>query len=173
MDAADRIRKFLQEQFSEAVIREENFRGELVFYVKPDSLVEIIHALHENDELDIKFLSDITSLDWFGHARESGGRFEVIYNLYSLSSKQRLFLKVRLEGDSPAITTLSDLFAGANWLEREVFDLMGIRFDGHPNLTKILTPDDLEGHPLRRDYPLTWEQPVFSWNKDDPPEVIK
>lgn len=163
----------MRDQFSEAVVREDNFRDDLTFYIKPESLVEIVRALSENDELDIRFLSDITSLDWYGHEEESGGRFEVIYNLYSLSHKQRLFLKVRLEGGDPVIATLCDLFAGANWMEREVFDLMGIVFEGHPNLTKILTPDDLVGHPLRRDFPLTWEQPVFNWNKDDPPEVIK
>jgi NADH-quinone oxidoreductase subunit C len=58
-------------------------------------------------------------------------------------------------------------------MEREVWDLFGVNFEGHPEMTKILTPDELEGHPLRKDYPLTWEQPVFSWNKNDPPEVIK
>jgi NADH-quinone oxidoreductase subunit C len=99
--------------------------------------------------------------------------FEVIYNLYSLSHRYRFFLKVRLPGDNPTIASLTHLWQGANWLEREVYDLMGIYFEGHPDLSKILTPDELEGHPLRKDYPLTYEMPQFSWNKDQPPEVIK
>jgi NADH-quinone oxidoreductase subunit C len=124
-------------------------------------------------ELDVRFLADITSVDWLGHEREKDGRFEVAYNLYSIKNTHRFFLKVHLPADNPEIASLTHLWEGANWLEREVWDLMGITFTGHPDLTKILTPDDLEGHPLRRDFPLTWEQPRFSWNKDNPPEVIK
>ena len=80
---------------------------------------------------------------------------------------------MRLSAEKPEIQSLTPIWNGANWLEREVWDMMGISFIGHPDMTKILTPDDLEGHPLRRDFPLTWEVPQFSWNKDAPPEVIK
>lgn len=169
----DKIRSFFNSNFSEALIKEDDFRQQQSFYIKPEFLVEICEALLDDDDLDVKFLSDITALDWLGHEEEKNGRFEVIYNLYSLSHHYRFFLKVRLEGENPKISSLTDLWAGANWLEREVFDLMGIYFEGHPNLTKILTPEDLEGHPLRKDFPLTWEQPVFNWNKEQPPEVIK
>jgi NADH-quinone oxidoreductase subunit C len=71
------------------------------------------------------------------------------------------------------VTSITPIWAGADWLEREVFDMMGIIFNGHPNLTKILTADELDGHPLRKDFPLTYEEPHFSYNKDDPPEVTK
>ncbi|MFQ5498656.1 MAG: NADH-quinone oxidoreductase subunit C [Candidatus Zixiibacteriota bacterium] len=169
----DKIRKFMNDEFGEAVIREDNFRSQQSFYIQPEQLVSICQALLDDPELDVKLLADITSLDWHGHEEEKNGRFEVVHNLYSLSNAYRFFLKVRLSGDNPRIASVSHIWAGANWMEREVWDMMGIVFEGHPNLTKILTPDELEGHPLRRDFPLTYEQPRFSWNKNDPPEVIR
>ena len=169
----DRIRDFLQERFGDQIIREENFRDQQSFYVKPKALAGIAESLYYADDLDIRFLADITSVDWLGHEREAWGRFEVVYNLYSLRHKYRFFLRVHLPGDQPEIQSLTSLWIGANWMEREVWDMMGIVFIGHPDLTKILTADDLEGFPLRRDFPLTYEEPQFSWNKDNPPEVIR
>ncbi|UCD63749.1 MAG: NADH-quinone oxidoreductase subunit C [Candidatus Zixiibacteriota bacterium] len=169
----DKLREFFKTRFAEAVVKEDTFRDQLSFYVRPDALLDVCQALRHDAELDVRFLSDITAVDWLGHRRESEGRFEVIYNLYSLGHRYRFFVKVLLPAENPTVASLCDLWPSANWLEREVFDLMGVRFAGHPDLTKILTPDELEGHPLRRDYPLTWEQPAFSWNKDEPPEVIK
>jgi NADH-quinone oxidoreductase subunit C len=169
----DKVRSFLKSSFADAIVREDDFRGQQSFYIKPEALAPICEELIHNSELDVKYLSDITSLDWLGHQEEKNGRFEVIYNLYSLPRRYRFFLKVRLPGDNPRIASLTHLWQGANWLEREVYDMMGIEFEGHPDLTKILTPDELEGHPLRKDFPLTWEQPQFSWNIDGPPEVIK
>jgi NADH-quinone oxidoreductase subunit C len=169
----EKVRDFIRANFADAVVREDNFRNQQSFYIRAEELVHVCRALWEDPELDVRFLSDITSLDWLGHEEEKHGRFEVIYNLYSLRHKYRLFLKVRLGGDNPHIGTLSHIWAGANLMEREVWDMMGIVFDGHPDLTKLLTPDEFEGHPLRKDFPLTYEQPQFSWNKDEPPEVIR
>ncbi|UCE24074.1 MAG: NADH-quinone oxidoreductase subunit C [Candidatus Zixiibacteriota bacterium] len=169
----DKIREFLNSRFADALIKEDNFRDQQSFHIKPECLVDICQALMDDADLKIKYLSDITSLDWLGHEQEKDGRFEVVYNLYSLDHRYRFFIKVRLPDDKPRIQSLTSLWSGANWMEREVYDLMGIEFEGHPDLTKILTPDELEGYPLRKDFPLTWEQPAFSWNKDDPPEVVK
>lgn len=169
----DKVRAFLNSKFADAVICEDNFRNQQSFYIKPERLLDICHALVEAGDLDINYLSDITSLDWLGHEQEKDGRFEGVYNLYSLSNCYRFFLKVRLPADNPTVPSLTGLWQSANWLEREVYDMMGIRFEGHPNLTKILTPDELEGYPLRKDFPLTYEVPQFNWNKDNPPEVIK
>ncbi|HWR81872.1 MAG TPA: NADH-quinone oxidoreductase subunit C [Candidatus Deferrimicrobium sp.] len=169
----DKVREFLNSSFPGAVIREDNFRAQQSFYIRPEMVVPICEELLSNDALDLKYLSDITSLDWLGLQPEKAGRFEVVYNLYSLTHKYRFFLKVCLPGDNPTVASVSHLWPAAEWLEREVFDMMGIIFDGHPDLSKILTPDELEGHPLRKDFPLTWEQPQFSWNKDQPPEVVK
>jgi len=169
----DQVRKFLQSRFSEAILREENFRGDQSFYIKPESLFSVCQAFMDDTEIDAHYLADVTSVDWLGHEEEMGGRFEVVYNLYSIQHKYRFFLKVMLPAENPAIDSLTPLWQGANWLEREVWDMMGITITGHPDLTKILTTDELEGHPLRRDFPLTYEVPQFNWNKDDPPEVLK
>ena len=169
----DKLREFFNSRFADAVVKEDNFRNEQSFYIKPQYLVGACQALLDEAELDIRFLSDITSLDWLGHEQEKDGRFEIVYNLYSISNCYRFFIKVRLPEENPTIQTLTNLWSGADWMEREVYDLMGIKFEGHPNLIKILTADELEGHPLRKDFPLTYEVPQFNWNKDDPPEVIK
>ncbi|MEE8576739.1 MAG: NADH-quinone oxidoreductase subunit C [candidate division Zixibacteria bacterium] len=174
MSFQDNIRRFLNSRFGSSVLSEDLFRDELSFYIRPDALVSICQAFLDDDSLDIRFLKDITSVDWFGNQpEEAKGRFEVVYNFYSLKHKARFFLKVRLPVSNPEVSSLTALFQAADWLEREVWDMMGIVFTGHPDLTKILTADELEGHPLRRDFPLTYEQPRFSWNKDNPPEVIK
>ncbi|MBI5265661.1 MAG: NADH-quinone oxidoreductase subunit C [candidate division Zixibacteria bacterium] len=170
----ERIREFLAAKFSEAILREDDFRSQQSFYIKPGYLMPICEALTDAPDLDIKYLADITCVDWLGHpVADTEGRFEVVYNLYSLTTHYRFFLKAMLGGEKPEIASLTPLWNGANWMEREVFDLFGITFVGHPDLTKILTPDDLEGHPLRKDFSLTYEVPVFTWNKDLPPEVIK
>lgn len=167
------VRKFLQDQFGESLIKETDFRGLQAFYVKPEALLEICEALQAERSLDVRFLSDITSVDWLGHEQEMGGRFEVVYIFFSPSHSHRFSLRVMLPEENPEVESLTPLWDGANWMEREVWDMMGIVFTRHPNLTKLLTPDNLEGHPLRRDFPLTWEEPAFTWNKDDPPEVIR
>ncbi len=169
----EKILDFLEDKFSGSIISRDKFRGDWSFFIKPNDITLFCKGFLNNYELDIKYLSDMTSVDWFDHEEEKKGRFEVVYNFYSLKNKIRFFLKARLPAENPEIDSITNYFASADWMEREIFDLMGIKFKGHPDLRKILTPDDLEGHPLRRDYPLTWEQPVFTWNKDDPPEVIK
>jgi len=168
----EKLREFFESNFKDALVREDNFRGQQSFYIKREHLVDVCQALQTDTDLEFKFLSDITSLDWLGDLYEKEGRFEVIYNLFSLKHKYRFFVKVRLPEDDPVIDSLTSLWMTANWLEREVNDLMGIEFTGHPDPRKILTPDDLEGHPLRKDFPLTYEVPQFSFNKDEPPEVI-
>lgn len=168
-----KIRAFFEERFSDVLIRANKFRGDWYFHIRPDAIIDVCEALVDDDTLGIAQLSDLTSCDWLNTEYASDGRFEVVYNFLSITHRYRFFVCCHLPEDNPTIESIVQVFAGANWMEREVWDLMGITFEGHPDLTKILTPDDLEGHPLRKDFPLTWEQPVFSWNKDDPPEVIK
>jgi NADH-quinone oxidoreductase subunit C len=168
----DKLKEFFKKNFTSALLREDNFRDQLSFYIKKEFLYDILKALYEDSDLEFHFLSDICSLDWLNHDEEKEGRFEVIYNLYSLKHHYRFFVKVRLEADNPEIDSVTSIWDGADWMEREVYDLMGINFTGHPNLVKILTPDDLVGFPLRKDFPLTYEIPRFSYNKNEPPEVI-
>jgi len=164
---------FLKNNFSDRIISSDEFRGMVSYRVKPESLVSICKALHESNEFAVKYLAEISCIDWLGHENEKEGRFEVVYVLHSYQANYRFIINVRVDAEKPDVPSLTCIWNGANWLEREAFDLFGINFVGHPNLTKIVTPDELEGHPLRKDFPLTWEQPHFSWNKDDPPEVIK
>lgn len=172
MNAEIQVRDFLQRKFGEAILKQVTFADQESYIVRADALFEICQALFQEKSLDVRFLADITSVDWLDHPMAADGRYEVVYNLYSLKHKYRFFLKVHLPEDDPTIDSLTSLWRGANWMEREVFDLMGIKFTGHPNLERILTADDMEGHPLRRDFPLTYELPQFSHNKDRPPEVI-
>ncbi len=169
----EKVRQFLEANYKDAVIREDNFRDQQSFYVDRDYIFELLDSLRGDRNLEFNLLADICSLDWMGQPEEKEGRFEVIYNLYSIKNKYRLLIKVRLSGDDPVIDTVTPIWHTANWLEREVWDMMGIKFSGHPNLIKIVTPDFLDGHPLRKDFPLTYEVPRFSYNMKEPPEVIK
>ncbi|MFH2037734.1 MAG: NADH-quinone oxidoreductase subunit C [Candidatus Zixiibacteriota bacterium] len=166
------LREFFEANFKDALIKEDSFRDQQSFYVRNDRLFDICHALFNDMKLDVKFLIDICALDWLGNIEEESGRFEVIYNFMSLSNKYRFFIKVKLSANKPEIDSISSIWKTANWLEREVYDLMGVIFIGHPNLTKIVTPDELEGHPHRKDFPQYYEMPRFTHNKNEPPEVI-
>jgi len=168
----EKLKEFFEKNFSGALLREDDFRGELSFFIRKEFLLDICKALFDDRELEVRFLSDICALDWLGQPEEDEGRFEVVYNLYSIKNKYRFFLRVKLSEDNPDVDSITSIWQSANWLEREVYDLMGVNFLGHPDLRKILTPDELEGHPLRKDFPLTYEIPQFSFNKNEPPEVI-
>jgi NADH-quinone oxidoreductase subunit C len=174
MDIRLQLREYLTSQFGDAILSEDNFRDQQSFIVRPESILDVCHALHDHDDLTVNMLADITAVDWLGDDYETlYGRFEVVYNLYSLKHAYRFFLKAFLPADKPELSSITAIWNGANWMEREIWDLFGITFAGHPDLTKILTPDELEGHPLRKDFPLTYEQPQFTFNKDLPPEVIR
>jgi NADH-quinone oxidoreductase subunit C len=125
-------------------------REEMTIYVDRSSIREACAVLRDDAECAFNFLSDVTCVDWY----PSEPRFEVVYHLLSIAKKERVRLKVRLDSDSPAVESLTSVWPGANYFEREVFDLFGIRFTGHPYLRRILMPEDWEGHPLRKDYPV-------------------
>ena len=124
-------------------------RNELTLWVDPLQLLEALRVLR-GSKAGFEDLADITAVDWF----PSEPRFEVVYSLLSYQLKERLRVKVRLSGADPSVETITSLWAGASSFEREIFDLFGIRFQGHPDLRRILLPDDWEGHPLRKDYPV-------------------
>ena len=113
-------------------------------------LRETCMLLKSDPNCDFNYLSDVTCVDWLPEEP----RFEVIYHLFSIAKKERVRLKVRLAGDSPVVESVTSIWPGANYSEREVFDLFGVRFIGHPYLRRLLMPEDWEGHPLRKDYPV-------------------
>jgi NADH-quinone oxidoreductase subunit C len=123
-------------------------RNELTIYVVRESLPAVCEQLKTSGLVD--YLSDLTCADYY--PREP--RFEVAYHLLSMKRKERVRLKVRLEGGNPQIESITSLWPAAGFFEREVFDLFGIRFLGNPDLRRILMPEDWEGHPLRKDYPV-------------------
>jgi NADH-quinone oxidoreductase subunit C len=141
---------------------------EFTVIIDKNDLIDIVLYLRDDPELRYRHLSDITVADYPDRKK----RFDLVYHLYSFELKKYIRLKVRL-AENESIETLTGEWDTADWLEREVYDMFGITFKGHPDLRRILMWPEFEGHPLRRDYPLTYEMPHFSYNKDNPPEVIK
>ncbi len=125
-------------------------RDEMTIYVGRPFLREACVLLKEDPGCLFNYISDVTCVDWLPNEP----RFEVIYHLLSTSKKERLRLKVRLSADSPVVDSVTSIWPGANYFEREVFDLFGVRFTGHPYMRRLLMPEDWEGHPLRKDYPV-------------------
>jgi NADH-quinone oxidoreductase subunit C len=119
-------------------------------YIARDDVLTVMRALRDRPELRFSVLAELTAVDFW--PREP--RFELIYILISLEHRYRVRLKVRLAGDSANVATVSGVWPAANWLEREVWDLFGIVFDGHPDPRRLLMPEDWEGFPLRKDYPV-------------------
>jgi NADH-quinone oxidoreductase subunit C len=164
----EEVESRLRDRFDESIIEVSRFRGELTFNIKRESLIDVLVFLREDSALKYTFLTDLTATDW--PARDE--RHEVVYLLYSFESHSYVRVKVRLK-EGTRVPTASELWDVAGWFEREVYDLFGVEFEGHPDMTRILTPEGFEGHPLRKDYPLTYELPQFSHNENEPPEVLK
>jgi NADH-quinone oxidoreductase subunit C len=122
-------------------------RSELTFTVSPENLLPAISAMKDGG---FNAYEDMTAVDWL----PSEPRFQLTYHILSHAHKQRIRIKTWISGDDPSVESITSVFAGANFYEREVFDLFGIRFEGHPNLRRILMPEEWVGHPLRRDYPV-------------------
>ncbi len=133
----------------DAIIAGNHDRGELTLEIAPAKIASVCGFL----KYDQKFvrLSSVTAVDWY----PAEPRFEVIYHLHSIERNERIRLKCRIGGTEPEIESVTPVWRGADWYEREVFDLFGVRFTGHPDLRRIMMPDDWEGYPLRKDYPVT------------------
>jgi NADH-quinone oxidoreductase subunit C len=141
----------LQESVSGAQIeRVPSLDRQTTIYVAQDAATAILRALRDRPDLAFNFLAELTAVDLW----PKEPRFELIYILVSIGTRQRVRVKVRLHGTDPRIATACGLWPAANWLEREVWDLFGIAFDGHPDPRRLLMPEDWEGFPLRKDYPV-------------------
>lgn len=147
----------LKEQFGESVEETSLPQGDAMAVVRAENLARVLTFLKTDPRLLFNFLVDITAVDYLGRKP----RYDVVYHLLSLSYRRRLRVKVRVEDGQPAVDTITPLYGSANWLEREVWDMFGIRFNGHPDLRRILMYDEFQGHPLRRDYPIRRRQPLI------------
>ena len=143
--ARQQLRQFDPAAVEDALI----FRDEVTLFIRPQSLVRACEFLRDAPGLRFNYLSDVTALDHYPNEP----RFETVYHVYSIETNQRLRLKVRLSGENPRVPSVVPVWPGANAFEREVYDLFGIHFEGHPDLRRILMPEDWEGYPLRKDYP--------------------
>lgn len=153
------IVKALQEKYGSSL---EEFRDEVHVFVRADQIVDALTLLR--DKYEFELLSALTATDYYP---QQTPRFHVIYQLSSLAKNITLQLRVAVNGEKPGVPTATRVYDNANWREREVFDMFGIVFEGHPDPRRILNPEDMEGHPLRKDFPLGYEEPQFTFNYDD------
>jgi len=141
----------IQENFAVGFVKAVEWRGDLAVTVTRDKLREVAHFLHDDPAMDFDYIVHVSSVDW----PDDEERFEVVYEFYSIKKRHRIRLKTRVPESDCWVDSLTDLWKGAEFMEREVYDMMGIRFKGHPDLRRILMPDDYtEGYPLRKDFPL-------------------
>jgi NADH-quinone oxidoreductase subunit C len=139
--------------------------GDHTAVVTAEGIVDALRFCRDEPDLGFDMLMDLTAVDYLKYpGREDGPRFDVVYHLYSVTHNHRVRLKVPVEQDAPSVPTATALWPIANWLEREVWDMYGIRFDGHPDLRRLLLYEEFVGHPLRKDYPMERRQPLIGPN---------
>jgi NADH-quinone oxidoreductase subunit C len=146
----------LRAAFTDAVISTHEFRGDATAIVPREKLLDVCRWLRDDPDLRFDMLMDVTAVDYLGRKP----RFEVVYHFYSLPRNHRFRLKVPLEEGDPKLPSVVPLWSGANWLERETYDMYGIVFEGHPALRRIYLYEEFQGHPLRKDYPKERRQPL-------------
>jgi NADH-quinone oxidoreductase subunit C len=144
------IAEKIKGRFADDFVEAREYRGQLAVTVKKSRIVDICRFLHDDPELAFNHITDVTAADYPNDEE----RFEVVYHFYSIPKNQRIRLKARVREEDCTIDSVTGIWQGANFMEREAYDLMGIRFNGHPDLRRILLTDDFEGHPLRKDYPV-------------------
>ena len=153
------IVKALETQFASSI---EEFRDEVHVFVQAEQIVDALTLLR--DKYEFELLSALTAVDYYP---QETPRFHVVYQLSSIAKNITIQLRVPVNGDQPKVSTTTGVYQTSNWREREVFDMFGIEFEGHPDPRRILMPEDEEGHPLRKDYPLGYEEPQFTFNFED------
>jgi len=164
VDAANHpLVKKLREKFDGAVIEASEFLGQLSIRIEPAHIVEVCDGLKRDDDTPFNYLSDLTCVHY---PDRKEAPFEVVYNLYSIPANERVRLKVAVDGDG--VASVTGVWPAADWPEREVYDLFGVKFRNHPDLRRILLPPDWEGHPLRKDYPLEFVE--NKWTENHLPE---
>ncbi|MBT4374387.1 MAG: NADH-quinone oxidoreductase subunit C [Nitrospina sp.] len=145
--------------------------GDSVIFVGAERIHDIAEYLKNDPDLDFDYLSNITGTDYLNEEREP--RFEVVYELHSIEKNHSIRIRVGLDEEDPTIPTVSDLWKGALYPERELFDMFGFNIKGHSNLSRLIMPEEWEGNPLRKDYPLTIEDVTFSHNREFKQDLVK
>ncbi len=153
------LQELLKEKFPEAVLETHAAHGDATAVVKRESFLEVMLFLKTDPVFDLNVLMDLTAVDGLGMGWKP--RFEAVYHLMSLAKNHRLRVKVRVEEKDAVMPTLTGLWPIANWFEREVWDMFGIRFEDHPDLRRILMYPEFTGHALRKDYPYNKRQPLI------------
>lgn len=139
-----------------------DFRGETSLIVRPEDILEVAHVLR--DQYQFEMLTEQTAVDYWPSQEP---RFHIVYRMRSLKHNIIIGLRVPLNGNAPSMPSICEVYANANWFERELWDMFGIHFENHPDLRRIIMPADWVGHPLRKDYPLGYEEVQFSFNFDE------
>ncbi len=150
----------IRARLPDAVEEVIEFRGETTVVVKKAALVDVCRFIHDNPDLNYNYLADLAATD----AYPDEPRFAVSLIPYAMAENARFRIKVFTSGDDPELPTLTGVWRNADWFEREAWDMMGIKFTGHPDLRRLLMPADWVGHPHRKDYPLGYEEVQFSFN---------
>lgn len=150
MAIVDRLRA----EFGDEILQSYTNQGQVAVIIRPGRIVDILRWLRDGDDLRFDHLRSLCGVDNSRRKEPGLSRFEVVYNLYSIPRRHELRLRAEVGDTDPAIDSVVSLWSGANWLERETYDLMGIRFNHHPDLRRVLLPEDWQGHPLRKEYPL-------------------
>ena len=149
-------------RFGAAVLATHADRGDHTAVVERSALLDALRFCRDDPALRFDMLMDLTAVDYLRYpGRESGARFEVVYHLYSVSETHRVRIKAPVEEDEPVVPTAVGLWPIANWYEREIWDMFGIRFAGHPDLRRLLMYEEFVGHPLRKDYAMNKRQPLI------------
>jgi NADH-quinone oxidoreductase subunit C len=152
----------LRARFGGAVLETHEHRGDHTAIVERDAIRDVLAFCRDSTALAFDVLMDLTAVDYAKFpGREDGPRFEVVYHLYSIAHNHRLRVKVPVDEDDARVRSAVPLWPIANWFEREVWDMFGIRFDGHPDLRRLLMYEEFVGHPLRKDYPINRRQPLI------------
>jgi NADH-quinone oxidoreductase subunit C len=152
----------LKERFGSAILAVNEFRGDLSLSLRPADYPAVARFLRDDPALGYSFLENLCGVDYLGR----DPRFEVVAHLVNMERGHRVCLKVGAPESNPRVPSLTSLFPTANYQEREAYDLLGIIFDGHPSLTRILMPEDWVGHPQRKDHPLGNEEVAFTFNQE-------
>jgi NADH-quinone oxidoreductase subunit C len=155
-DHGSKALRRLLDALPEAVLETHAKLGDVTARVDAARMADVARLLRDDPECEFEMLVDVTCVDYLGQEP----RFELVYHFYSVARSQRLRLKARVPEEAPRLPSLVPVYASANWMEREVFDLYGLHFEGHPDLRRILLYDEFEGHPLRKDYPKERRQPL-------------